>query len=146
MQVMVLFLFVAIVIGSTQSQTWAGTYMPDSSCDTSTCCCLSGQAIVTSSSANSYTVQSGASGVCGGAVTFTGNLYTSGYTGWMMVATDNDTVTLSSDSHIVTVTNPSRSACNGQGIKNGSPTQHVNIITYVIGYFLVGMVINTLIA
>ncbi|CAF1013619.1 unnamed protein product [Adineta steineri] len=141
MQLTELFLLMATVIGAAQSQSWAGTYTPDSSCSTSTCCCLSGQAVVTSLSTNSYMVNSGASGVCGGVTTFTGILYTSGYVGSMMVNADNDTLSLSSDSRNITVTNPTHSACSGKGYKSGTMAQQANIIT-LLALFLVGMVIN----
>ncbi|CAF1030225.1 unnamed protein product [Adineta steineri] len=131
----------ATVIGAVQSQSWAGTYTPDSSCSTSTCCCLSGQAVVKSLSTNSYTVNSGASGICYGATTFTSILYTSGYAGSMMVNADNDTLSLSSDSRNITVTNPTHPACSGKGYKSGAIAQQANIIT-LLALFLVGMVIN----
>ena len=141
MHLRTLFLLMTTVISAAQSQSWTGTYTPDSSCSTLVCCCLSGQAVVASSSANTYTVNSGASGACGGANSFTGTLYTSGYVGSMMVGVDNDTVTLSSDSRTVTVTNPRIAACNGMGVKNGAMTQHAHIMTLFV-LFLVGMVIN----
>ncbi|CAF1657950.1 unnamed protein product [Adineta ricciae] len=139
MKIMIFFLLVSIIINSIQSQTWTGTYTPDSLCNTASCCCLSDKAVITSSSANTYTVLSGASGACGGATTFTGILYTNGYTGWMVVGVDNDTVTLSSDSANITVTNSRHPACSGNGVKNGSTIQHPNIVSYIIGYVLMGM-------
>ncbi|CAF4176756.1 unnamed protein product [Adineta steineri] len=81
MQSTVFLFLVASVIGTVQSHTWAGTYIPDSTCSTSACCCLSGQVVVTSASANTYTVNSGTTGVCGGVTTFTGTAHTDGYTG-----------------------------------------------------------------
>ncbi|CAF0951443.1 unnamed protein product [Adineta steineri] len=127
MQSTVFLFLVASVIGTVQSQTWAGTYTPDSTCSTSACCCLSGQVVVTSASANTYTVNSGTNGVCGGVNTFTGTAHTDGYTGWMVV-TDNNTLTLSSDSNTINVISPSNAACSGQGVKSGVIKQHPNII------------------
>ena len=123
-----IFLLMVSVIGAARSQSWAGTYTADSSCDTSSCCCMSGQVVVTSSSANVYTVTSGASGQCNGTTTFSGTLSTSGYTESMVVGTDTDILTLSSDSHTVTVTDSMNPACSGKGVKNGAIKQHANIV------------------
>jgi len=84
--------------------------------------------VFTSSSTNIYAVTSSVTGVCGGATTFTGTAYTSGYTGWMMEVGNNDTLTLGSDSRTITVTNPVYSACSGKGTKSGTIKQHANII------------------
>lgn len=136
------FILVLSMIVATQGQTWAGTYKADSSCSTSSCCCLSGSVVLTSSSTNVYTVTSGASGVCGGATTFTGTAYTSGYTGWILVVGNNDTLTLSSDSNTITVTNPVYSACSGKGSKNSAIKQHSSIIMLFV-ITLIGGLINT---
>jgi hypothetical protein len=134
-------LLLASFIGAAQSQTWAGTYTAGSSCSTSVCCCLSGQVVLTSSSTNVYTVTSGVSGVCGSASTFSGTAYTSGYTGWMLVVGNNDTLTLSSNSQTITVTNPVSSACSGTGTKSGAIKQHANIIM-LFAIALIGMVMS----
>ena len=140
---MICFLLVSIIIDSIESQTWTGTYIPDSSCNTTSCCCLSGKAVITSLTANSYSVQSGLTGVlCSGATTFRGTLYTNGYTGSIIVGSDNDTVTLTSDSANITVTNSKNPACSGNAVKNGSTMQHANIISYIIGYVLMGTIIK----
>ena len=138
MQATLLSLLVAAVIGVAQSQTWAGTYTADSSCSTSVCCCLSGQVLVTSASTNSYTVTSSLSGVCGSYTTFSGTAYTSGYTGWMLVVSNNDTLALSSDSRTLTVTNTANSACSGKGVKSGAIKQHANTII-LFGVALIGV-------
>ncbi|CAF4264188.1 unnamed protein product, partial [Adineta steineri] len=142
MQSTVFLFLVASVIGTVQSQTWAGTYIADSTCSTSACCCLSGQVVVTSASANTYTVNSGTSGVCGGVTTFTGTAHTDGYTGWMVV-TDNNTLTLSSDSNTINVISPSNAACSGQGVKSGVIKQHPNIIM-LLAICLISMMMSAL--
>lgn len=142
MESKLIFILVLSIIGAAQSQTWTGTYTADSSCNTSTCCCLAGQVVLTSSSTNTYIVTSSVSGSCGGANTFTGTAYTSGYTGWIVVTTDNDTLTLSSDSNTVTVTNTVNPACSGKGVKGAAIKQNSSIIMLSI-LILLGGLINT---
>ncbi len=137
-----IFLLVASIISAVQSQIWAGTYKADSSCNTTICCCLSGQVVLTNSSTNIYTVASSVSGVCGTATAFVGTAYTSGYTGWLLVASNNDTLTLSSDSTTITVTNTVYPACSGKGVKSGASKQHANIIM-LFGIALVGVVMSS---
>jgi hypothetical protein len=141
MQPTLIFLVMASVIGAAQSQTWTGTYTADSSCSTSVCCCLSGSVVLTSSSTNTYTVNSPVSGVCS-ISTFTGTAYTSGYTGWLIVSMSNDTLTLSSDSKTITVTNTMSPACSGKGVKSGAIKQHANIIM-LFAIALVGVATST---
>ncbi|CAF0849747.1 unnamed protein product [Adineta steineri] len=140
MQSIVLFLLVATVIGVAQSQSWAGTYTADSSCSTATCCCLSGHILVTSLSGNNYTISSSASGVCNSTL-FTGTLYTNGYAGSIVMGVDNDTVSLSSDSLTINITDPINSTCSAKGIKSGTMAQHANIIT-LLALFQLGMVVT----
>jgi hypothetical protein len=123
-----IFLFMAFIIGAAQSQSWAGTYTAGSSCSTSACCCLSGQVVVTNSSTNTYTIISSLSGICYGLSTFSGTAYMSGYTGWITFDGNNDTLTLSSDSRTIIVTNTMNSACSGNGVKSGAIKQHANVI------------------
>ncbi|CAF1225402.1 unnamed protein product [Adineta ricciae] len=115
------------IISVVQAQTWEGNYTTDSSCDTTSCCCLSGKVIVASGAPNVYAVVSGVNGVCGGQTIFTGIAYTNGYSGWMVVGSTNDTLTLSSDSQTVTVINPVNSACNGRGTKSAAMKEHVDM-------------------
>lgn len=121
-----LFLLVSI-IGVARSQTWEGNYTSDSSCDTTSCCCLSGKVIVVNGGSNMYAVVSGVSGVCGGQTMFSGVAHTNGYSGWMVVGPSNDTLSLSADSQTVTVSNPSNSACNGRGTKSAAMKEHGNV-------------------
>jgi hypothetical protein len=134
-------LLIASVIGAAQSQTWTGTYTADSSCSTSSCCCLSGQIVVTSVSTNIYSVSSSVSGICGSATTFSGTAYTSGYTGTIVVVGNTDTLTLSSDSKTITVTNTLYPVCSGKGVKSGSIKQHANIIM-LFAIAVVGMAMS----
>ncbi|CAF0828225.1 unnamed protein product [Adineta ricciae] len=127
-----LFLFLASMLGLVQSQTWAGTYTTDNTCPTSSCCCLSGQVVVASASANTYSVNSPVSGVCSGATTYSGTLYTSGFAGWMIVISGNNTVTLSSDSKVITVINWSNPLCSGLGTKSAGDRLDVNIFKLLI--------------
>ncbi|CAF1449518.1 unnamed protein product [Adineta steineri] len=142
MQLTVLFLLMATVIGAAQSQSWAGTYTVDSSCNTTSCCCLSGKAVLTSTT-NGYSVNSSASSLCNSNSTFTGTLSTTNYTGWIKVNSDNDTVTLSSDSLTITINDTTNSTCTNKLIKSGALAQHANIIR-LLALFLFGMMINVL--
>ena len=112
------------IISVVQSQTWEGNYTTDSSCDTTSCCCLSGKVIVAYGAPNLYAVVSGVSGVCGGQTIFSGVAHTNGYSGWMVVGSTNDTLTLSGDSQTVTLANPTYSACNGRGTKSAAVKEH----------------------
>lgn len=121
-------LLIVSVIGTAHSQSWAGTYTAGSSCNTTVCCCLSGQIVLTNSLTNNYTVNSSLSGACGNTTSFSGIAYTSAYTGWMVVNGSNDTLTLTSDSRTIMVGNPTNSPCNGKGVKSGAIKEHVNIL------------------
>ncbi len=142
MQLTHIFLLVGSIISAAQSQTWTGTYQAGSLCSTSACCCLSGQVVIGSSSTNAYTVTSGVSGVCGNATAFVGTIYTSGYTGWLLVSSDNITFTLSSDSTTIIANDTASPECSGQGVKSGAIKQHANIII-LFAIALVGVVMSS---
>ena len=127
-----LFLLLTSTLGLVQSQTWSGSYTTDNTCATSSCCCLSGQVVVASASGNTYSVNSPVTGVCGSATTYSGTLYTSGFSGWMIVTSGNNTVTLSSDSKVITVINVNSPLCSGLGTKNGVDRLDVNILKLLI--------------
>lgn len=128
MQPTIVLLLVVSVVGVAQSQTWTGTYTADSSCNTTVCCCMTGQVVLTISSTNNYSISSSMSGtLCGNVTIFSGPAYTNGYTGWMLISGVNNTLTLSSDSKNITLINPT-AACSGKGVKSGAIKQHANII------------------
>ena len=141
-----LFLLLASTLGLVHSQTWPGSYTTDNTCATPSCCCLSGQVVVASASANTYSVNSPVTGVCSGATTFSGTLYTSGFSGWMIVVSGNNSVTLSSDSKVITVINWSNPLCSGLGTKNGVDRLDVNIfkllILSVISMMMMGFLVD----
>ena len=123
-----------------QSQTWAGTYTADSTCNRTVCCCLNGQVVVSQPSIGILLITSGLSGVCDGISTFTDNAtYSGGYTGYLTVDSQNITLTLSSDSKTITAVNPSSSACNGNASKNSAIKQLGNTMAMIV-LVLIGLI------
>ncbi|UJR06968.1 hypothetical protein I4U23_011256 [Adineta vaga] len=108
------------ILDVVHSQSWNGIYTTELACDTTSCCCLVGQIVFTSTSANTYTVNSLVSGSdCNGVTTYSGYLHINGYTGWMVVFSANTSVTLNADSSFFTVTNWDNPFCSILGLKNG---------------------------
>jgi hypothetical protein len=137
-----IFLLIASMIGAAQSQNWAGTYTVNSGCSTSSCCCLSGQLVVTSTSTNYYSVNSPVSGVCFGATTYSvSNVYLPGYSGSVTSNGASFTLTLSSNSQTITAVNTQYPSCSGTATKSGAIKQHANIIM-LFAITLVGMAMS----
>lgn len=144
MQFLTVAILMMLLFGGAQSQTWTGTFTADSQCSTSICCCLSGKVTLLNSTSSSYTVGSSLSGVCGGLTLFAGTAYVSGYSGWIMFGSTNDTLVLSSDSNTITLTNPTTSACSGSATRSSAIKDHVNN-SVLLATALIGLIMNLLI-
>lgn len=106
------FLWLTITMGAVWAQTWAGTYIPSSSCNKSACCCMNGLLMVTRPSSNSLLITSGLNGMCAGKLIFSVlTTYPSGYTTNVSFSGQKFTCTLSSDSQNISVVSASNSKC-----------------------------------
>lgn len=143
MQATYIFVMMASIIGAAQSQSWAGTYTVNSGCSTSTCCCLSGQVTVASTSTNTYSFSSPVSGACSGATTASGSFTASGYTGSATLLSQAFTLSLSSDSKTITATNVGSPACSGTATKSAAIKQHSNIIILSSAIAFISIFIST---
>jgi hypothetical protein len=127
MQSFIVIFLVFLFIGSVQSQNWLGTYTPDPSCSTASCCCISGQVVVTTASAGFSSFTTGLSGgiLCGFATAYTTNMSTpSGYIATLMISVITLTFTLDSSSSFINVSSTQNSApCNSFLTKNTAVTE-----------------------
>jgi hypothetical protein len=106
MQSFIVIFLVFLFIGSVQSQNWLGTYTPDTSCSTASCCCLSGQIVVSTPSTGFSSFTTGLSGgaLCGGYPAYTTNMSTpTGYVATLTISSITLTFTLDSSSSFINV-------------------------------------------
>ena len=106
-----------------QSQTWAGTYTPDTQCNQASCCCATDSFVMTRTSDTVLAYSVSLIGQCFGFSTYAGNAdYPTGYT---LVASGNGvtlTITLSSDSNMLTIQSSFGASCGGTATRVGAPT------------------------
>ena len=141
---------IAIVslFGMARCQTWTGTYTTNASCDTSVCCCFSGQFVVTNSTSNMLNMSSSLNGLC------------SNRTTWCMVVPLPSTsvatlltdayqvlsVNLSSDSQRIYVNDMLNSKCSMVLFRvSGDPSyanEHKFSIFFLLPLTLLGLTIN----
>ncbi len=115
MQSFIIISLVFLFIGSVQSQNWDGTYTHDTSCSTASCCCLSGQVVVTTPSTGSVSFTTGLSATsCGGVPSYTTSMSTpSGYVATLNIGFFALTFTLDSSSSFINVSSIQAGAtCN----------------------------------
>ncbi|CAF1576004.1 unnamed protein product [Rotaria magnacalcarata] len=112
-----IFLLVVSIIGSAQSQTWAGTYTADPSCNKAGCCCFSGQVVVIKTPPNTYALDSKVAGSCFTLTSLSGSTTLTGYTGSLTISGVPIYLQLSSDSRNITATTPFSSTCIAQANK-----------------------------
>ncbi|CAF1527026.1 unnamed protein product [Adineta steineri] len=137
-----LLLLIASNLNVVHSQSWAGIYTTETACDITSCCCLTGEVVLASTSANTYTVNSSMSGSdCNGITTYSGYLHTSGYEGWMILFSTNTSVELNIDSSSVTVTNWDDPFCSVLGVKNGIAKLDIDTLNLLV-VASIGMVMS----
>jgi hypothetical protein len=130
MQTHIILLLILSFIGCVQPQNWVGTYTPDSSCPTASCCCISGQVVVTTVSANMVSFTAGLSGILCVSTTYAANLTTpTTYVTTISISGIPVTLTLSSDSLSITVTNSFIASCDATLTKNAAATTAVTHTT-----------------
>jgi hypothetical protein len=131
------FFFATSIIVFVQSQTWIGNYTAGSTCNTTICCCSSGQIVVTNPTTNILAVTFGLTGQCSSFTTYNGTTpYPSGYTGYLTFAGRNLTLILSSNSQTISTINPTSSACNSNAIRNSAIKQFGNTMAIVALIFI----------
>ncbi|CAF3331520.1 unnamed protein product [Rotaria socialis] len=112
-----IFLLVVSIVGSAQSQTWAGTYTADPSCNTAKCCCFSGQIVVIKTPPNTYGLTSKVAGMCFMFTSISGSTTLTGYTGSLTMSGVPIYLQLSPDSRNITATSPLSSTCIARATK-----------------------------
>jgi hypothetical protein len=101
------------------SQTWAGTFTLNSTCDTNTCCCLSNTLQLTAVSSTILAFNTSLAGIlCEGLTSYSGQgTYPTGYTNTISVSIITLTMTLSNDSSMISITSSLGAACNVTGFR-----------------------------
>ena len=136
-------LFIPLFIVSVQAQNWLGTYTPDNACSLiTTCCCVSGQVVVSNVSTGFYGFTTGLSGsACGGMSSYMTNLSTpTGYTTTISIPVTISGITialplsfaLSADSLSINVTNQLTPTCRGTLTKSTSSTGGTSTSSFAI--------------
>ncbi|CAF1093563.1 unnamed protein product [Adineta ricciae] len=116
----ILFIF-ATLWTTTQSQTWAGIYQLNTTCITSTCCCLVNDIVLTRPSLNILTFNATLSGQCFGLPSITSSIdYPVGYSLSLSISIVKLTVLLSNDSNTLTAVNPLMSQCSGRAVRKAA--------------------------
>jgi hypothetical protein len=116
-----------------QSQTWTGTFNITPSCDTAHCCCFSGQLVMTQSTSSTLSLTTGLSGLCFGQSTMSITIpYPTGYTSSLGLVDQLLSLTLSSDSNTITITNNLIPQCNENSVRSDVNQHNINIMILII--------------
>ena len=104
-----------------QSQTWVGSYTPDSSCNVNQCCCISNKMIITQPASNTISFNTSLAGVCFGQTSYGGDVtYSGGYSISISNSLVTLVITLSSDSNSLTITSSMGSACTVGAVRDAT--------------------------
>ena len=111
----------ASIMGAVRSQDWVGSYTTDATCDTSSCCCLSGNVVLERPTRNTLKLTSGLRGPCSGETGFSATIgYPAGYSVDLQLGQETLRCTFNSDSTAITATNAASPRCSGNAYKNGA--------------------------
>ncbi|UJR07724.1 hypothetical protein I4U23_012009 [Adineta vaga] len=113
----ILFIFSTFWIAN-QAQIWNGTFQMNSTCITTSCCCVSRELVVTRPTTNTLSVNANLTGVCFGlnALSDTEE-YPNGYTLSVTISLLTLDIILSNDSNTLTITNSLMPQCNGKAVR-----------------------------
>jgi hypothetical protein len=110
------------MIVSIRCQSWPGTYTVGSTCNTTACCCFTGQITITGYNSTNLYITSGANGTCNATYvngTFNANVTANNYSISTNLGGQGYSLSLSSDNRIITATiNITTSICNVNATKN----------------------------
>jgi hypothetical protein len=112
-------LLLTTCIITVHSQTWSGTCIVNSTCDTTYCCFLSNQIILTILSSNTLGFNTSLNGALWlGQTSYSNQItYPTGYTSTISVSFITLTFTLSSDSSTLTITSSLVSSCSTKAVR-----------------------------
>ena len=135
------------LLGMAECQTWTGNYTTNASCDTSVCCCLSGQFVVANYSSISLYMSSSLNGVCTNRTTWSAIVTPASYLATMWVDLNQPLLlNLSSDSQKISVNNVLNSRCSMILLKTTSTTSNAkrqtSSILLALPLMLLGWIIN----
>ncbi len=117
------------------SQIWNGTFIINSACDTTSCCCLVDSIVFTQPSSDMLSWSTDLSGdLCAGEMLYRSiGPYPTGYTLSSELITGSNTtdltMTLSNDSNMLTITSSSPS-CGATAVRENSFTEATTVYTY----------------
>lgn len=101
-----------------ESQIWTGTFNVTAGCDTTACCCPTNQAMVIQSAADTLTFNTSITGVCFYRDSVSASVaYPNGYSFQIEYLIITLTITLSSDSNSLTITNSMGESCGSQATR-----------------------------
>ncbi len=114
------------------SQTWNGTFIPDSACNTGTCCCVSSEIIITRPTSSLLAFNGSLNGVCLGRTSFSSTAaYPNGYTVSITISIVTLGITLSNDSNTLTIANSLSSSCTVIAVRQVTTVTTVTPVTTV---------------
>jgi hypothetical protein len=142
MQVIFIFLIIASIIGSVRTQNWLGIYTIDSTCNTTVCCCFTGQMLFVN-----YSTQLGiffnTTGDCDkdtpSAVNTT---YPSNYAGDFMMGDTSIKMNLSANSQSIALVDRTNSACNSNAVKKSNSIKQQIYIMMLFFLMFVSLIMN----
>ncbi len=141
MQSILSLLVLISVIAVVESQTWPGIYTVEPGCDTSTCCCPTGRVTVTRSG-NSLNLYGDLTGRCKGVFAFDGNVpYPDGFQTLVQLFESLSPLTLSPDSHTITLNDLKYPQCNVKAVKNGALKEPMNVGLLLIALVLLPLIV-----
>ncbi|CAF1147498.1 unnamed protein product [Rotaria sordida] len=112
------------------AQVWEGNFTADSSCDTSQCCCLSGQIVISHPESASISFYASLTGMCFGLTDYSGTSdYPSGYIISVAIAFITLTIKLSNDSNYIDIDNSLGAACSVHAARDITTTVPIELIS-----------------
>jgi hypothetical protein len=130
-----------------QKPNWVGVFEMANTCDKTTCCCATGQLIISQVNANNLRIQTQFSGQCPpGASSLDQTVEApSGFTGAVAFLGNPIQITLSPDSRTILFNNPLFPSCTVSATRTGPASTATTNLPFVL-LFIVGLTILELLA
>ena len=143
MQVIFIFLIITSIIGNVGTQNWLGIYIIDSTCNTTVCCCFTGQMLFVNYSTQVLGIFFNTTGDCDkdtpSAVNTT---YPSNYTGVFTMEGTSINMNLNANSQSIALVDRANSACNSTAVKKSDSTKQQTDILILFFLIFVSLIMN----
>jgi hypothetical protein len=124
-------------------QDWVGTYIINSMCNTTICCCFTGDMLFVNYSTQVLGLSSDTDGDCNDNTPFAVNItYPNYYTGGFMMGKTSIIMTLSSDSQSIAIVYSANPACNSNALRENNSIKPQTNIMILLSLIFVRLMMN----